>query len=358
MEKPSRRSRGSITVQDVARSAGVSAMTVSRVVNGGANVRQSTREAVLEAIERLNYWPNSAARSLAAGEAAQIGLLYANPSLAYLSNFLIGALDGARKVGCHLVLEPCEGEDADAQAEAARRFASTPVQGVILPPPLSDAASVQAELDEAGMPSVAVAIGRAQPGRLSVRIDDFAAAQAMTDHLIGLGHRRIGFVRGNPNNSASAERWRGFVAAIEAAGLDPDAMPVEQGDFTFRSGIVAGERLIDRADRPTAIFASNDDMAAAAISVAHRRGLHVPDDLSIVGFDDTSLATTTWPEITTVRQPIAAMAEVAVELLLTRIREQRTGLSGSGGEDRVLDHELVVRESSGPVPGGTVAAAA
>lgn len=350
MEKPSRRSGGSITVQDVARSAGVSAMTVSRVVNGGANVRQSTREAVLAAIEQLNYWPNTAARSLAAGEAAQIGLLYANPSLAYLSNFLIGALEGARKVGCHLVLEPCEGDSAEEQAEGARRFASTAVQGVILPPPLSDSVPVRDELDAAGTPSVAVAVGVAQPGRASVRIDDCAAAQAMTQHLIDLGHRRIGFVAGDPNNGSSAERWRGFVAAIEAAGLDLADMPVEQGYFTFRSGIDAGEKLIDRDDRPTAIFACNDDMAAAAISVAHRRGLHVPEDVSIVGFDDTSLATTTWPEITTIRQPIAAMAEAAVEMLLAEIRDRRMGQGEGAGEDRVLDHELIVRESSGPAP--------
>ena len=326
MDKPSRRSGGSVTIQDVARTAGVSAMTVSRVVNGGVNVRQSTREAVVAAIEQLNYSPNSAARSLAAGEAAQIGLLYANPSMAYLSHFLIGALEGAR------------------------RFASTPVQGVILPPPLSDAPLVQDELDAAGTPSVAVAVGMAQPGRSSVRIDDFAAAKAMTEHLIGLGHRRIGFVRGNPNNGASAERWRGFVAALEHAGLQVADMPVEQGLFTYRSGIDAAEGLIDRPDRPTAIFASNDDMAAAAISVAHRRGLHVPQDVSIVGFDDTSLATTTWPEITTIRQPIAAMAEAAVEMLLTEIRDRRAGVGDAEDEDRVLDHELVVRESCGPAP--------
>lgn len=350
MEKPSRRSGGSVTIQDVARAAGVSAMTVSRVVNGGANVRQSTREAVAAAIEQLNYSPNSAARSLAAGEAAQIGLLYANPSMAYLSHFLIGALEGARQVGCHLVLEPCDGESDQAQAEGARRFASTPVQGVILPPPLSDAPLVQDELDAAGTPSVAVAVGMAQPGRDSVRIDDFAAAKAMTAHLLALGHRRIGFVRGNPNNGASAERWRGFAAAIEDAGLVIADMPVEQGLFTYRSGIDAAEGLIDRPDRPTAIFASNDDMAAAAINVAHRRGLHVPQDLSIVGFDDTSLATTTWPEITTIRQPIAAMAEAAVEMLLTRIRDRRTGMADDAGEDRVLEHELIVRESSGPAP--------
>ncbi|WP_066796836.1 LacI family DNA-binding transcriptional regulator [Sphingomonas soli] len=354
MSRPSRRSRGTVTVQDVARAAGVSAMTVSRVVNGGANVRETTRVAVLAAIEKLNYSPNSAARSLAAGEATQIGLLYSNPSAAYLSQFLIGALAAARKAGCHLVLESCEGERADEQAEATRQFVSTSVEGVILPPPLSEAAPVRAELEAAGIPWVSVAMGLPPARSLNVRIDDFAAASAMTQHLLDLGHRKIGFIRGNPNQTSSAERYRGFVAACENAGLDIKSMAVEQGYFTFRSGIVATERLLDRDDPPTAIFASNDDMAAAAVGVAHRRGLHVPQDLSIVGFDDTSLATTIWPELTTVRQPIAAMAESALNLLLARLRERR-GAGGGKLEEQVLDHEMILRESSGPPPGAAPA---
>lgn len=346
MSRPSRRSRGTVTVQDVARAAGVSAMTVSRVVNGGSNVRETTRQAVLEAIEKLNYSPNSAARSLAAGEATQIGLLYSNPSAAYLSQFLIGALAAARRAGCHLVLEACESERAEEQAEATRAFASTSVEGVILPPPLSEAAPVRAELEAAGIPWVSVAMGLPPERSLNVRIDDAAAAAAMTRHLIDLGHRNIGFIRGNPNQTSSAERYRGFVAALEAAGLDVKAMPVEQGYFTFRSGIVAAERLLDRAQPPTAIFASNDDMAAAAVGVAHRRGLHVPQDVSVVGFDDTSLATTIWPELTTVRQPIAAMAEGALNLLLARLRTRNA--DGARLEEQVLDHEMIMRESSGP----------
>jgi LacI family transcriptional regulator len=349
MSRPSRRSRGSVTVQDVAREAGVSAMTVSRVVNGGENVRASTRTAVLQAIEKLNYTPNTAARSLAAGEATQIGLLYSNPSAAYMSQFLIGALAAARRVGCHLVLEACESERADEQAEATRAFATTDVQGVLLPPPVSEAAPVLAELSAAGIPAVCVAVGVAGPGTLNVRIDDFGAAKAMTQHLLGHGHRRIGFIRGNPNQSASMERYRGFIAAIEEAGLPVRDMAVEQGYFTFRSGLIATERLLDRPHPPTAIFASNDDMAAAAVGVAHRRGLHVPQDLSVVGFDDTQLATTVWPELTTIRQPTAAMAETALELLLAQLRlapEERKF------EDQVLEHELVIRESSGPVPAG------
>ncbi|WP_240953650.1 LacI family DNA-binding transcriptional regulator [Sphingomonas sp. G-3-2-10] len=351
MSKPSRRSRGTVTVQDVARAAGVSAMTVSRVVNGGSNVRATTKAAVLEAIEKLNYSPNSAARSLAAGEATQIGLLYSNPSAAYLSQFLIGALAAARRAGCHLVLEACESERADDQAHATRQFASTSVEGVILPPPLSEAAPVRAELEAAGIPWVSVAMGLPPENSLNVRIDDFGAASAMTRHLIDLGHRKIGFIRGNPNQSSSAERYRGFVAALEHAGLDLKAMPVEQGYFTFRSGIVATERLLDRKDPPTAIFASNDDMAAAAVGVAHRRGLHVPQDLTIVGFDDTQLSTTVWPELTTIRQPTAAMAETALNLLLASLRTQRAP-DGSEQDEQVLDYELIVRESSGPPPSG------
>src|SRR5688572_26788582 len=178
MGRPSRRSRGSATIQDVALKAGVSAMTVSRVVNGVKNVRESTREAVMEAVQLLNYSPNTAARSLAAGEAMKIGLLYANPSPAYLSQFLVGALEGARRAGCHLVIESCDLE-SDDQVETARRFAETEVEGVILPPPLSQSRALRAELEAADTRVVSVE-GLKPESQLNVRIDDFAAGSAMT----------------------------------------------------------------------------------------------------------------------------------------------------------------------------------
>jgi LacI family transcriptional regulator len=134
-------------------------------------------------------------------------------------------------------------------------------------------------------------------------------------------------------------------------GLNPDEMPVEQGYFSYRSGLTAGERLLSRGEIPTAIFASNDDMAAATISVAHRLGLNVPDDISIVGFDDTALATSVWPELTTVKQPIASMAEAALELLVADLRGHRAGAPHKGTE-RVLSHAIIIRESSGPPPSG------
>ena len=322
-------------------------MTVSRVINGEPNVRDTTRDAVRDAIAALNYSPNTAARSLAAGEATHIGLLYANPSAAYLSQFLIGALEAARRAGCHLIVEACESESADEQAEATRAFATSNVEGVILPPPLSESHAILAELDAAEIPVVTVAMGFPRSDSLNVRIDDFAAAAEMTRHLLALGHRNIGFIKGHPNHIASHERARGFAAALEDYGLDPAEAPVEQGYFTFRSGLIATERLLARPNPPTAIFASNDDMAAAAVSVMHRRGLSVPGDVSVVGFDDTLIATTIWPELTTVKQPIAAMAEAALDLLLSKLRARRAG-AAAGSAEQVLGHDMIVRESSAP----------
>ena len=347
MAKPSRRRRGVTTIEDVARAAGVSAMTVSRVINHGQNVRESTRASVLDAIERLSYSPNTAARSLAAGQATHIGLLYANPSAGYLAQFLIGALHAARSAGVHLVIESCESEDADEQAEVTRRFASSDVEGVILPPPLSESQPILAELDSMGIPVVTVAMGAPREDSLNVRIDDHAAALEMTRHLLDLGHRNIGFIKGHPNHVASHDRYRGFCDALTEAGIDADKAYAEQGYFSYRSGLIAGERLLSRDERPTAIFASNDDMAAATISVAHRMGLNVPDDVSIAGFDDTTLATSVWPELTTVKQPISAMAEAALELLIADLRSHLPGTRRKFTE-RVLSHAMIIRESSAP----------
>lgn len=346
MNKPSRRSRGAITIEDVARAAGVSAMTVSRVINGEKNVRESTRAAVKTAVAGLNYSPNSAARSLAAGDASHIGLLYANPSAAYLSQFLIGALEAARRMGAHLVLESCESEDEHDQAEVARRLAHSNVDGFILPPPLSESQPILAELQLVDMPLVTVAMGIPHDEILNVRIDDHAAAAEMTQHLISLGHRRIGLIKGHPNHLASHDRARGFSDTLKANGIPIEDGPVEQGYFTYRSGLSATERLLALPNPPTAIFACNDDMAAAAVSVAHRLGMIVPGDISVVGFDDTALATTIWPELSTVRQPIAEMAEAAVEMLLGEIQRRRTG-GRPQQKERVLTHDLILRESSG-----------
>jgi LacI family transcriptional regulator len=344
-KKSVRRKGGSITIDDVAALAKVSPMTVSRVVNGHSKVRDTTRERVMEAVRELGYIPNLAASSLAAAQDARIALIYTNPSAAYLRELLLGALRGAARTAAQLVIEDWDELDAGGDRKAARALAKS-VAGVILPPPLCESKVVIEELVDAGVPVVAIASGRFNHDISSVRIDDYLASKEVTEHLLRMGHTRIAFVKGHPNQTASARRFEGYQAALKEAGIPADPALVQQGFFTYRSGLDAVEKLLALKQPPTAIFASNDDMASAAVSVAHRRGLDVPRDISIVGFDDTSAATTVWPEISTVRQPIASMADSAIDILQRTIRRKDTETKVV--VDHVVAHQLVQRDSVAP----------
>jgi LacI family transcriptional regulator len=346
-QKIPRQAAGAPTIADVAAHAGFSPMTVSRVINGEKNVRESTRDAILKAIAKLNYSPNLAARTLAGAEQIRIGLLYSNPSAAYLSRFLVGTLEQARLSHVQLVIEKCD-TDQDEE-EAVRELIASGVDGIILSPPLCDKESILALIEQENIPAVIVA-NWSPPGNIStIRIDDVAAAKTMTEHIITLGHKRIGFIEGNPEHKASGQRLIGFKQAVAEAGLRVDESMIVLGQFTYRSGLHAAELLLDRADRPTAIFASNDDMAAAAITIAHRRHLEVPRDLTICGFDDTDFAQSIWPELTTIHQPIAEMSRAAIEMLFAKIRAKRAG-KDDVRQDQLLDFTFVHRESDGPPP--------
>jgi LacI family transcriptional regulator len=334
--------RGVPTIKDVARKAGVSPMTVSRVLNAKHNVHATTRATVNEAIRALNYTPNSAARSLSGAAPVRIGLLYSNPSAAYLSEFLVGSLDYASRANIQIVVEKCDGlEQAE---EAAKRLLHGGIEGIVLPPPLCDSLPLLAVLREAKGLAVTVASGHPAPGFSAVSIDDHRAAFEMTRHIAALGHQRIGFIIGNPDQTASERRLAGYRDALEAVGLAYDPALVAQGLFTYRSGLDVAEHLLDVPNPPSAIFASNDDMAAATVAVAHRHGLDVPNDLTVCGFDDTALATTIWPELTTIHQPITDMSLAAVELLVKEIRSRRAGHSDPA-QHRQLDFQLVRRQS-------------
>jgi LacI family transcriptional regulator len=342
--KPSRRHNGAATILDVANRAGVSPMTVSRVINGAKNVRDATRAVVLQSVTELNYAPNPAARSLAGSQGARIGLLYSNPSAAYLSEFLVGALDQSSRKAARIMLEKCE-SNAAAQITAVRKLIQGGVDAALLPPPMGEAETVLGELLANELPVVAVACGRTNVKASCVRIDDFAAAQEMTEYLLSLGHTRIGFIRGHPNQSVSSMRESGFLAAMQRSGLAFDPAMLVQGYFSYRSGMEAAWQLLSLDRPPTAIFASNDDMAAAAVAVAHRKHLEVPADLSVVGFDDTSIATTIWPELTTIHQPVAAMAEIALDLAVRAVRKQRAGIA-TKPVDHLVTYSLVKRQSA------------
>jgi LacI family transcriptional regulator len=330
------------TMADVAKLAGVSAMTVSRVMNGTGLVRESTRHKVTAAIATLKYTPNQEARNLAGSKPIRVGFLYSNPSAAYLSEFLVGLLNQSGLNNVQLFVEKCEA--GEQEEEHARRLIDNGLDGIILPPPLCDSQAVIDCIVNADIPAVLVACGAPDARLGAISIDDHEAACQMTRHLVNLGHQRIGFIVGHPNQSASARRLQGYRAAVAQHGADAGEELVAQGMFTYRSGLDAAEQLLALPERPTAIFASNDDMAAAAVAVAHRLGLDVPGDLTVTGFDDSALATTIWPELTTVRQPIAEMAREAVQALVQQVRALRDGGPGEGAQV-TMDFELVRRQS-------------
>jgi len=328
-----------VKLSDVAKRAGVSAMTASRVINGRGRVSETTRAAVQAAVADLGYSPNLAARSLASHGVDRVGLLYSNPSASYLGEFLIGALEGAQQLGAMLAVERCA-DDAASEVAAIRRLAAGGIRGLILPPPHGESVEAVEAALSLGLRVVAVATGSFHSQALSVRIDDRAAAGLVARHFLDLGHRRFGVITGPANQSASAERLAGF--RDEIARVDPALdVTVVAGDFTHASGLAAGGDLLDRARPPTAIFAGNDDMAAGVIAAARARGLDAPGDLSVAGFDDTPLATTLWPPLTTLRQPVAEMARAALEMIRS---------DAEPGSERLYPHQLVVRGSTAPPP--------
>lgn len=347
MARSGRRASQAITIQTVADHAGVSAMTVSNVLNNSPKVRQSTRDTVMAAVRELNYVPNMAARSLASASATRIGLLYRNIENAFLSSILVGALDATSRLGAQLLLRPLESGDPKEIAQQMQGLVENGAHAILIVPPYCEVANRHGLTRDFPVPVVAMSPGDALPGDHCVRIDDFGAARDMTAYLIGLGHRNIGFIRGGVGHLIHRTRCEGYQAALRDAGLPIRPDLVVAGDMSFESGLAAGEELLDLPDRPTAIFASNDDMAAAIVSLAHRRGLDVPRDLSVVGFDDTPIAVKIWPSLTTVKHPGKQISAQAATLAIALAR------GGTGDAERVNDylpHELVIRESVAPPP--------
>jgi len=341
--KGTRRQRNAPTISDVATRAGVSPMTVSRVINGESNVRAETRKRVEAAIKALDYSPSSAARTLAGGEEIRIGLLHSNPSFTFLSEYLVGSLDQASRLNVQLIVEKCDDENEEESAIA--HLMRTRLDGIILTPPLSESLAVMEAVHQRNIPVVAVATGRAPDWALSVSINDHAAAYEMTRHLAALGHTRIGFIGGNPRQTASEERFQGYKDALRDSGLADAPELVAPGLFTYRSGLDAAEQLLELDTPPSAIFASNDDMAAATVAIAHRRGLDVPGDLTVCGFDDTALATTIWPELTTIRQPVFEMSRTAVDLLVKEIRARNATGKALHHPHVMAEYKLIRRQS-------------
>ncbi|PVM93051.1 LacI family transcriptional regulator [Caulobacter radicis] len=350
----------SVTIYDVAARAEVSIKTVSRVMNNEPNVRPMMRERVLEAAQALGYSPNLSARSLAGSKSFVIAV-FVDAALTidhwrsergadYLSRIQLGATLQCRDAGYHLLVELIDHEAPQIRQEVGALLAALKPDGVILTPPSSDNEIVLELLNKSGTPYVRLGPEETEGPGPRVHMDNFAAARDVTEHLAGLGHKRIGFVVGEPRHGASQARRQGYLAAMEARGLSVDQAWIRQGDFTFQSGHDAAKALLALPDRPTAIFASNDDMALGVLAAAAEAGVLVPGEVSVAGFDDSPSARFSRPQLTTVRQPVVEMAELATRLLIKG--QVKGGAAGAMAApiDELLPFELIHRASTAPPP--------
>ncbi len=334
------------TIDDVAKAAGVAIKTVSRVLNDEPNVREETRARVLAAVEALNYFPSLSARSLAGRRSYLIGLVYENPSANYIVDVQHGAMARCRQEKFRLFVHQCSGRDEELIRDVIGLVDQTHVDGLVVCAPLSQSADLINALDRRKLPFVRISPSGADHRSPFVDMDDEGAAREMTEHLIELGHTRIGFISGHPSHHASGLRLRGFRAALKDHRIPHEPTYVKQGHFVFESGLGAGRELLTMPKPPTAIFASNDDMAAGVLMAAHELGIQVPQGLSVAGFDDTYIARIMWPRLSTVHQPSYDLAWSATDLLLQSLK------SGNGPKTARLPYRLIVRESTGPVRKG------
>jgi len=332
----------------VAQAAGVARVTVSRVLNNEQNVRPETRERVRRAVESLGYSVNHQARALASGAGRTILLIHSHdperePNSYYHAGLELGALRACSTLGFDLVTRAVDPASADRGRLLASIVERERPAGIVLPPPLSDDVDLLQAMKRAGVRAVAISAG--EQGRSIVPssgIDERAGGRAIGEYLVSLGHRRIGFVKGPPDHLAAALRYDGFLDALRSSGVMEEPWTAG-GDFTFKSGVEAGARLLREGAGVTALACANDDMAAGAMLALHRAGWEIPSDISVTGFDDTPMSDIVWPPLTTVRQPIKDIAERAVHILVERTADDEAPFEP-------LPHGLIVRESTAAPP--------
>lgn len=332
------------TINDIARLAEVSKKTVSRVINNSPFVREQTRKRVQDIIAELGFTPDPQARALAFRRSFLVGMIYDNPSPNYVVNMQQGVLDAVRGSGLELLVHPCDRGSPSFLADVRAFVVRQKLFGVVMPPSVSEDDRVIEVLKESETPYVRIAsVSLDEAARMVVTNDSRGAAEAAR-HLAELGHRRIAFISGPETFRSSHERGRGFADCLAEHGLELEPRYVREAAYTFESGVAAATELLAMPDAPTAIFAGNDEMAIGVMKAARDRGLDVPFDLSIVGFDDLPMASRVWPNLTTVRLPIRDMGRMAAEKLTASLR----GLDPAALEQPEVSPSLVVRDSTAP----------
>jgi LacI family transcriptional regulator len=332
---------GKATINDIARLAGVSKKTVSRVLNDSPLVRPETRAKVHALMQQYAYAPDPQARGLAFRKSFLVGLIFDNPTAQYIVNMQYGVLDALRDSGYELVVHPCDSKSS-GYIEGIRRFVlQQKLHGVILIPRVSEDQQLADVLRDIGCRYVRVAsVAFDEAERMLVTHDRKAGAEA-ADYLESLGHRKIGLITGPKRYRSAIERGEGFLTALSRRGIEVPPTCIYEGGYTFESGFAGAEQILAQPERPTAIFACNDEMAAGVYKAAHRMGISIPGELSVVGYDDSPLASQLWPTLTTARLPVRDVGRQAAALLLAQDGTPSTAVTS------VTPH-LVIRDSCLP----------
>ena len=334
------------TLKDIAKASGVSIATVSYVINNGPReVSPATRERVLAAIRQLDYRPNAAARSLKGKKTDSIGVVFPHMVEAPLDNsyfapVLAGILDvsTSRRTVCMLFT----GLDWNDAEHNLSLYADGRCDGLILIAIPKTSLLIE-KLIDTGLPFVLVGTHIPELNVTSVDVDNVLGARLATGHLLDLGHRRVGMLQGTPTSSSNDERTRGFIEAHEERGLPVHQELIQPGRYQHAAASAGASRLLSMPaeDRPTALYCGNDMLAVAAMQTAVELGLRVPDDVSIVGFDDYDFAAITQPALTTVRQPLRQIGAKAADLLLHRVHHR-----GEPPDTVLFEPAMVVRSST------------
>ncbi|MDQ2075919.1 LacI family DNA-binding transcriptional regulator [Marinimicrobium sp. ABcell2] len=334
------------TIKDVAKLAGVSFKTVSRVINREPRVGQDLQDKVWKAIKELNYQPNLSARGLR-GAASSIGFIYDNPNSNYVIDMQRGILEECHRQGYELVIHPCDTKAPDLLNELFRMLDRSQVGGLVVTPPASEMPQVLEALSQRGVATVPIISGSEPPAGHSpcVYIDDRSAAHQITEYLIELGHRRIAFLCGDEAHKSSTERLEGYLEALREHQIEPTPELILQGQYSFESGVERSKQLLALNERPSAVFACNDEIAAGTLFATRLAGIEVPKDLSIVGFEDSPFSRQAWPNLTTAQQPIAEIGRRATALLINRLRAEK---SPSTLDSEGFHPKLILRDSTTP----------
>jgi LacI family transcriptional regulator len=322
--------------------------TISRVINHSPLVHAETREHVHELMRQMGYSPDPQARGLAFRRSFLIGLVYDNPTAQYIVNMQNGALDALRDSGFELVVHPCDSKNEN-YIEGIKRFAQQQkLWGLILIPRVSEDQALADALKEIGCRYVRIASIAVDEAPHMLLTHDRLAGVEVANYLESLGHRRYGLITGPKRYRSSIERGGGFAEGLARRGIKLPAESIYEGGYTFESGVAGAERLLQRAPRPTAIFACNDEMAAGVYKAALRMGLSIPADLSIVGYDDSPLASQLWPALSTIHLPVRDLGRQAASMLMVTDPPTR---GGRPSQLLAITPRLVVRDSCQPPQG-------